>query len=130
MLGDNHLRLVILDACRDNPFVRSMRRTLATRTVRSGYGEIDERSLPPNTLVAYAQRAGATAEDGVGANSPYTTALLKHLLTPGLDVELKEAPEFDRINSYMNAGNKVRERSSSEAILAAWALLQIKNLLP
>jgi hypothetical protein len=82
------LRLVILDACRDNPFVRSMRRTLATRTVRTGYGEIDERSLPPNTLVAYAQRAGATADDGQGANSPYTTALLKHLPTPGLDIEL------------------------------------------
>jgi hypothetical protein len=47
---------------------------------------------------------------------------------PGRDVELKEAPEFDRINSCMNAGNKVRERSSSEAILAAWALLQIKNM--
>ena len=82
------LRLIILDACRNNPFVRSMRRTLATRTVRSGYGEIDERSLPPNTLVAYAQRAGATADDGGGANSPYTTALLKHLPTPGLDIEL------------------------------------------
>jgi uncharacterized caspase-like protein len=82
------LRFIILDACRDNPFVRSMRRTLATRTVRSGYGEIDEKLLPPNTLVAYAQRAGATAEDGAGANSPYTIALLKHLPTPGLDVEL------------------------------------------
>jgi len=80
---------VILDACRDNPFARSMRRTIATRSVRSGYGEIDERSLPPNTLVAYAQRAGFTAEDGVGSsNSPFTTALIKHLPTPGLDVEL------------------------------------------
>src|SRR5262245_9560771 len=83
------LRLIILDACRDNPFARSMRRTIATRSVRSGYGEIDERSLPPNTLIAYAQRAGFTAEDGVGgSNSPYTTALLKHLPTPGLDIEL------------------------------------------
>jgi len=82
------LRFIILDACRDNPFVRSMRRTIATRSVRSGYGEIDEKSLPPNTLVAYAQRAGATAEDGTEANSPYTAALLKHLPTPGLDVEL------------------------------------------
>jgi WD40 repeat protein/uncharacterized caspase-like protein len=83
------LRLVILDACRDNPFARSMRRTIATRSVRSGYGEIDERSLPPNTLVAYAQRAGFTAEDGVGSsNSPYTMALIKHLPTPGLDIEL------------------------------------------
>jgi WD40 repeat protein/uncharacterized caspase-like protein len=83
------LRLIILDACRDNPFARSMRRTMATRSVRSGYGEIDERSLPPNTLVAYAQRAGFTADDGVGSsNSPYTTALIKHLPTPGLDIEL------------------------------------------
>ena len=83
------LRLIILDACRDNPFARSMRRTIATRSVRSGYGEIDERSLPPNTLVAYAQRAGFTAADGVGSsNSPYTTALIKHLPTPGLDIEL------------------------------------------
>ena len=82
------LRLIILDACRDNPFARSMRRTIATRSVRS-YGEIDERSLPPNTLIAYAQRAGFTAEDGVGSsNSPYTTALIKHLPTPGLDIEL------------------------------------------
>src|SRR5262249_26548420 len=83
------LRLIILDACRDNPFARSMRRTIATRSVRSGYGEIDERSLLPNTLVAYAQRAGFTAEDGVGSsNSPYTTALIKHLPTPCLDTEL------------------------------------------
>ena len=83
------LQLIILDACRDNPFARSMRRTIATRSVRSGYGEIDERSLPPNTLIAYAQRAGFTAEDGVGSsNSPYTTALIKHLPTPGLDIEL------------------------------------------
>src|SRR5262249_13142801 len=83
------LRLISLDACRDNPFARSMRRTIATRSVRSGYGEIDERSLLPNTLVAYAQRAGFTAEDGLGSsNSPYTTALIKHLPTPGLDIEL------------------------------------------
>src|SRR5262249_7345201 len=46
---------------------------------------------------------------------------------PRLAVELQEAPEVDRINSYMNAGNKGRERSNSEAILAAWALLQIRN---
>jgi hypothetical protein len=66
-----------------------MRRTLsASRSVRSGHGDIDERSLSPNTLVAYAQKAGATAEDGAGADSPYTMALLKHLPTPGLDVEL------------------------------------------
>jgi uncharacterized caspase-like protein len=82
------LQLVILDACRDNPFLRSMRRTVISRSVRSGYGDIDEKTLPPNTLIAYAQKAGATADDGTGSNSPYTAALLKHLPTPGLDVEL------------------------------------------
>ena len=82
------LRLIILDACRDNPFARSMRRTIQTRSIRSGYGEIDERSLPPNTLIAYAQRAGATAEDGTDGNSPYTKALLKYLPVPGIDIEL------------------------------------------
>jgi hypothetical protein len=81
------LQLVILDACRDNPFVRTMRRTFVSRSLRSGHGDIDERALPPNTLIAYAQKAGLTAEDGEGANSPYTAALLKHP-TPGLDVEL------------------------------------------
>jgi hypothetical protein len=82
------LQLVLLDACRDNPFVRSMRRTTVSRSLRSGHGDIDERALPPNTLIAYAQKAGSTADDGEGANSPYTTALLKNLATPGLDVEL------------------------------------------
>jgi formylglycine-generating enzyme required for sulfatase activity/uncharacterized caspase-like protein len=82
------LQLVILDACRDNPFLRSMRRTVISRSVRSGHGDIDEKTLPPNTLIAFAQKAGATAEDGTSSNSPYTTALLKHLPTPGLDVEL------------------------------------------
>src|SRR5215470_1783598 len=82
------LQLVILDACRDNPFLRSSRRTIISRSVRSGHGEIDEKTLPPNTLIAFAQKAGATAEDGTSSNSPYTTALLKHLPTPGLDVEL------------------------------------------
>lgn len=84
------LRLIILDACRDNPFVRSIRRTLASRSVRSGHGEIDEKSLLANTLIAYAQRAGDIAEDGVPGshNSPFTTALVKHLVTPGLDIEL------------------------------------------
>ena len=80
------LQLVILDACRDNPFVRSMTRTTVSRSVSSGHGDVG--SLPSDTLIAYAQEAGLTAEDGEGAHSPYTTALLKHLTTPGLDVEL------------------------------------------
>src|SRR3954470_118895 len=49
---------------------------------------------------------------------------------PGLGVERKGAPEVDRSNSFMDAGNAVRQRSKSEEILAAWALVQIRNMRP
>lgn len=80
------LRLVMLDACRDNPFVRSMKRTLAGRSIGRGLARVD--IVSSDTLVAYAAKAGSVAADGDGANSPYTTALAKHLITPGLDVRL------------------------------------------
>jgi formylglycine-generating enzyme required for sulfatase activity len=80
------LRLVILDACRDNPFVHSMRRIAGTRSIGRGLAKVEV--LTSDTLIAFAARAGSTAEDGKGANSPYTSALVKHLATPGLDVRL------------------------------------------
>ncbi|MCY4029870.1 MAG: caspase family protein, partial [Acidobacteria bacterium] len=77
------LRLVILDACRNNPLARSMQRTVARRSVSGGsFGEFDEDLLGDETLVAYAATAGTTAADGRGRNSPYTAALLAHLETP------------------------------------------------
>jgi uncharacterized caspase-like protein len=78
------LRLVILDACRDNPFARSMKRALASRGISSGLAKIEPTS--PNTLIAYSAKAGSTAEDGNGKDSPFTVALANHLTTPGLDV--------------------------------------------
>ena len=77
------LRLVILDACRDNPLARSMRRTVARRSVsRGSFGELNEDLLGDETLVAYAASAGTTAADGEGRNSPYTAALLAYLEEP------------------------------------------------
>ena len=78
------LRLVILDACRDNPFVRTMKRTLASRAVGRGLAGVEPATS--NTLVAFAAKGGSTAGDGEGAHSPFTTALLKHLTAPGLDL--------------------------------------------
>jgi uncharacterized caspase-like protein len=78
------LRLVILDACRDNPFARTMRRSLAGRSSSRGLGGVEPGK--PNTLIAFAAKGGSIADDGGGANSPYTTALLKHLAKPGLDL--------------------------------------------
>ena len=80
------LRLVILDACRDNPFARTMHRTLASRSIGRGLARVEPASL--NTLIAFAAKAGSTAADGSGANSPFTAALLKHLLSPGVDLRI------------------------------------------
>ena len=77
------LRVVILDACRNNPLARSMQRTGATRSVsRGSFGDLDESLLGEETLVAYAAAAGTTAADGDGRNSPYTSALLSYLEQP------------------------------------------------
>ena len=78
------LRLVILDACRDNPFTQTMKRTLATRSIGRGLAKVEPASS--NTLIAYSAKAGSTAQDGAGKNSPFTAALSRHLTTPGLDV--------------------------------------------
>jgi TPR repeat protein len=81
------LRVVILDACRDNPFQAQMARSLGTRSaiVGRGFARIDD--VEADTLIAFATKADAIAEDGTGNHSPYTAALLQHLATPGLSLE-------------------------------------------
>jgi hypothetical protein len=80
------LRLVILDACRDNPFQRTMKRRVAMRAISGGLAKMEP--TLGDTLIAYAAKAGSTAEDGEGENSPFASALMKHLAVPGLDVRL------------------------------------------
>ena len=86
--GAQKLRVVILDACRDNPFIVKMRRErkVGNRAISSGLGKVEPTSA--DTLIAYAAKAGSTAEDGDGQHSPFTTALLKNLTIPGLDIRL------------------------------------------
>ena len=97
-----HLRLVILDACRDNPFAKSMKRTLASRSIGRGLAQIEPAS--PNTLIAYSAKAGSTAMDGDSKNSPFTIALSRHLTTPGLDV--RRAFGFVRDDVLKTTGNR------------------------
>ena len=78
------LHFVILDACRDNPFLKKMTRTIASRSMDRGLIGIEPNGQ--NTLIAYAAKAGYTALDGDGKNSPFAAALLKHLTKPGLDL--------------------------------------------
>ena len=81
--GASRFGLVILDACRDNPFVSRMERAGTTRAVGRGLARVEPTGV---TLVAYAATAGRTAADGSGRHSPYTAALLEHIAEPGLDV--------------------------------------------
>ncbi len=100
------LRLVILDACRNNPLARSMQRTLASRSVSGGsFGDLNEDLLGDETLVAYAAAAGTTAADGRGRNSPYTAALLAHLEQP-LEIGLL----FRRVRAQVLASTNGQQR--------------------
>ena len=100
------LRLVILDACRNNPLARSMQRTVASRSVSGGsFGNLDESLLGDETLVAYAAAAGTTAADGRGRNSPYTAALLSHLEEP-----LEILTLFRRVRAQVLASTNGQQR--------------------
>ena len=81
--GAKGLQLVVLDACRDNPFLSQMTRTLSTRSIGRGLAlyEPDGKSL-----VAYSAREGTVALDGTGSNSPYAMAFLSSLQEPGLEI--------------------------------------------
>lgn len=96
------LRLVILDACRDNPFSKNMKRTMASRGIGQGLAKVEPSS--PNMLIAYSAKAGSTAADGDGTNSPFTIALSKHLTTPGLDI--RRAFGFVRDDVLKNTSNR------------------------
>lgn len=80
------LRLVMLDACRDNPFAKTMKRTMASRSVGRGLAKIEP--MVSDTLIAFAAKAGSVALDGDNSNSPFTTALLEHIATPGVDLRI------------------------------------------
>ena len=79
------LRLVILDACRDNPFLASMTRTIGTRGLSRGLADIEKED---GEAVFYSTRAGATAADGEAANSPFAAALARWMTEPGIDLGL------------------------------------------
>lgn len=74
----NNLNIVVLDACRNNPFARSF---------RSAYRGLAIMDAPTGSLIAYSTSPGNVAEDGAGRNGTYTKYLLRHLLTPGLAIE-------------------------------------------
>src|SRR6516162_7233623 len=97
-MGDAKVKLVFLDACRDNPFAAKIKST-ATRSVSVGQG-LAEMKSGEGTLIAFATGPGQTALDGQeGTNSPFTRALLAHITEPG--VEIQQA--MTRVRADVNA---------------------------
>src|SRR5216683_2289402 len=77
------LRLVMLDACRDNPFLKKMHRSIATRSISRGLAAIEPLGA---TLIVFAAKDGETAEDGAGSHSPFAASLIKRLQQPTIEI--------------------------------------------
>jgi uncharacterized caspase-like protein len=95
------LRLIVLDACRDNPFAKTMKRTVSSRGIGRGLAKVEPTT--PNTMIAFAAKAGSTASDG-DKNSPFAAALVEYLPRPGLD--LRKAFGFVRDDVLKNTNNE------------------------
>ena len=105
-MSDAKVKLVLLDACRDNPFaakIRSMKSSTRAVTVQSGLAEMKSGE---GTLIAFATSPGQVALDGEkGSNSPFTRALLNHIATPG--VEIQQA--MTRVRAQVNEETKKQQ---------------------
>ena len=91
--ANNGLNIVILDACRDNPFGKSFR--------SSSRGLAIVANAPSGTFISYSTGAGQVASDGEGKNSPYTRALLENISKPGLTIN----------KVFMNVRSKVKKET-------------------
>ncbi len=81
--GARKLRLVMLDACRDNPFEKTMQHIIALKLVSKGFSNIEPEA---GFMVVYAAKHGETALDGDSANSPFATALARDIKEPKVEV--------------------------------------------
>jgi len=91
--AENGLNLVILDACRDNPYSRSFRNATRGLAIVS--------NAPAGTFISYSTGANQVARDGEGKNSPYTRVLLEYIDKPGLSIN----------NVFMNVRSKVKKET-------------------
>ena len=86
-MNDSKVKLVFLDACRDNPFAAKIKAGASTRSVSVQTG-LAEMKSGEGTLIAFATGPGQTALDGeVGTNSPFTRALMANITQPGVEIQ-------------------------------------------
>jgi hypothetical protein len=82
--GVKGVRMVLLDACRNNPFASSMTLSSASRSIGRGLSRVEAAN---GTIISFAAKEGTEASDGDGRNSPFTSALLANISKPGLEVQ-------------------------------------------
>src|SRR6187551_1029784 len=92
-------RILLLDSCRNNPFPD------INKTAARGLAIVDAKTGAPGTFMSFSTSPGAEAEDGSGANSPYTTALVAAAKEPGLSIE----DTFKRVRVAVNKATEGRQ---------------------
>jgi hypothetical protein len=103
-MSDAKVKLVFLDACRDNPFAAKIKSNSATRSVSVGSG-LAEMKSGEGTLIAFATGPGQTALDGQeGTNSPFTRALIANITTPGVEIQQAMTKVRAQVNEETNKG--------------------------
>jgi uncharacterized caspase-like protein len=103
-MGDAKVKLVFLDACRDNPFAAKIKSNSATRSVNVQTG-LAEMKSGEGTLIAFATGPGQTALDGSeGGNSPFTRALLANITQPGVEIQQAMTKVRAQVNEETNKG--------------------------
>src|SRR5512139_208942 len=103
-MGDAKVKLVFLDACRDNPFAAKIRSAKATRSANVGSG-LAEMKSGEGTLLAFATGPGQTALDGeAGTNSPFTRALLANIAQPGVEIQQAMTKVRAQVNDETGKG--------------------------
>ena len=103
-MSDAKVKLVFLDACRDNPFAARIRSAKATRSVNVQAG-LAEMKSGEGTLIAFATGPGQTALDGeTGTNSPFTRALMANIASPGVEIQQAMTKVRAQVNEETNKG--------------------------
>src|SRR5450631_4247433 len=103
-MSDAKVKLVFLDACRDNPFAAKIKSNASTRSVSVGSG-LAEMKSGEGTLIAFATGPGQTALDGQeGTNSPFTRALIAHITTPGVEIQQAMTEVRAQVNEETSKG--------------------------
>jgi WD40 repeat protein len=101
LVGAHKLKLIVLDACRNNPFISQMKMVAANRSVDRGLTRFEPTGA---TLVVYAAREGTTAKDGDGKDSPFALSFAKRIVEQG--VEINMALRFVRQDVLVTTGRQ------------------------